>query len=85
MTEPRALDSNLHNRVTRYIHTGTEIPKYFPGCWNSHKYFEVDKLQALNEVIVKGEDMLEVVNIILKVNIVKYTSNLLLLCTYFIL
>lgn len=67
MAEPN-LDSNVRNRLTRYLHTGNEIPKYFPGCWKSHKYFEVDRLTALNDALANGMNNVEVVNIILKVN-----------------
>ncbi|XP_075987937.1 RNA-binding protein RO60-like isoform X2 [Anticarsia gemmatalis] len=66
MTEPAVLDPQLCNRITRFLHTGNEVPKYYPGCWSSHKYFEADKLTALNEALEGGVDNVEVVNIILK-------------------
>ncbi|CAG9783196.1 unnamed protein product [Diatraea saccharalis] len=60
------IDSGVRNRITRYLHTGNEVPKYFPGCWSSHKYFELDRLTALNEVLANGMKNVEVVHIILK-------------------
>ncbi|KAG6465384.1 hypothetical protein O3G_MSEX015118, partial [Manduca sexta] len=66
MTEATPLDPMLVNRVLRYLHTGNEAPKYFPGCWSSHKYFEADKLPALNEVLANSPNNVEIVNIILK-------------------
>lgn len=68
MVEPVALDPKLCNRLTRFLHTGNEVPKYYPGCWSSHKYFESDKLPVISEAFEAGVDNLEVVNIILKVN-----------------
>ncbi|CAK1599513.1 unnamed protein product [Parnassius mnemosyne] len=64
--ESAALDPKLRNRLTRFLHLGNEVPKYYPGCWTSHKYFEVDKLQAINEAFENGTDNVEVVNIILQ-------------------
>ncbi|XP_059054148.1 RNA-binding protein RO60-like [Achroia grisella] len=61
-----SLDPVLHNRLTRYIHTGNEVPTYFPGCWTSHKYFEADKLTVLNEALADGANNVEVVNVILQ-------------------
>lgn len=51
----------------RYLHTGVEVPKYYPGCWTSHKYFEEDKLKAVDEAFLKNKDDVEVVNLIVKV------------------
>ncbi|KAL0895976.1 hypothetical protein ABMA27_011970 [Loxostege sticticalis] len=65
MAQP-TLDTNVRNRLTRYLHTGNEVPKYFPGCWTSHKYFEADRLTALNDALANGMNNVEVVNVILK-------------------
>lgn len=61
------LDPRLRNRLARYIHTGLEIPKYYPGCWTSHSYFEADKLKALDEAFLHDKDNKEVVDIVVKV------------------
>ncbi|XP_049885453.1 RNA-binding protein RO60-like [Pectinophora gossypiella] len=66
MTEPPAVDRQLRNQLQRYLHTGNELPKYYPGCWTTHKYYEVDKLQALNLILANGVNNLEVINIIVK-------------------
>ncbi|KAJ0181001.1 hypothetical protein K1T71_003086 [Dendrolimus kikuchii] len=66
MPEESALDPMIRNRLLRYIHTGNETPKYFPGCWSSHKYFDTDKLTALNEVFINGVNNIAVVEVILK-------------------
>ncbi|CAG4926085.1 unnamed protein product [Colias eurytheme] len=66
MTASSTLDPKLRNRLTRYLHTGNEIPRYYPGCWTTHKYYELDKLPALNEVFETDPNNVEVVNIILK-------------------
>lgn len=66
MTEPK-LDSKLRNRISRFIHTGIEIPKYYPGCWSTHKYFEADKFPAAQEIIQANPNSgLEVVKIIVQ-------------------
>lgn len=65
MTEPANLDPSLRNRLLRYIHTGNEVPKYYPGCWSSHNYFDAEKLPALNEALETPHG-LEVVKIILQ-------------------
>lgn len=61
-----SLDPALRNRITRFLHTGNESPSYFPGCWMSHKYFEADKLIAINEALANGANNIEVVNVILQ-------------------
>ncbi|XP_050351461.1 RNA-binding protein RO60-like isoform X2 [Nymphalis io] len=66
MTASSTLDPKLRNLITRYLHTGNEVPKYYPGCWNSHKYFETDKLKAIDEVLGKEPKNVEVVKIILQ-------------------
>lgn len=69
MTEPAnvaVLDPKLCNRLTRFLHTGNEVPKYYPGCWSSHKYFEAEKLTAINEAFDAGVNNTQVVDIILK-------------------
>ncbi|KAJ2946589.1 hypothetical protein O0L34_g12644 [Tuta absoluta] len=69
MTEPPSpptLDRQLRNQLERFLHTGNEVPKYYPGCWASHKYFTVDKLQTVNIALANGTCNLEVVETILK-------------------
>lgn len=66
MPEEMDLEFILRNRLLRYIHTGNEAPKYFPGCWSSHKYFELDKLLALNEVFAVDPNCVAVIDIIQK-------------------
>lgn len=66
MTEPATLDPKLCNRLKRFLYTGNEVPKYYPGCWTSHKYFEADKLTVINEAFEGGVNNIEVINIILK-------------------
>ncbi|XP_041974520.1 60 kDa SS-A/Ro ribonucleoprotein-like [Aricia agestis] len=61
-----ALDPSLKNRLTRYLHTGCEVPKYYPGCWMSHKYFEADKLKAIEEALQRGVNHNEIIDIIVK-------------------
>lgn len=68
MTEPVPLDPKLHNQLTRFVHTGREIPKYYPGCWLSHKYFDEDKLPILNETLQNRANQVEVVEVLLKVS-----------------
>lgn len=58
---------DLYVRLKRYLHVGMEIPKYYPGCWASHKYFELDKLKAIDEIYEKDKNHLDVVNVIVKV------------------
>lgn len=67
MTETTGLDPTLRNRLLRYIYTGNELPKYYPGCWSTNKYFEENKLTVLNEAFSYDSNNVEVVNIILKV------------------
>lgn len=71
-TQPK-VDASVEIRLKRYLHTGNEVPKYFPGCWTSHKYFEADKLTALNDALANEVKNTEVVNIILKVTIVYWS------------
>lgn len=67
MTEP--LDSKLRDRINRFIHTGIEIPKYYPGCWSTHKYFEAEKFPVGNEIIEGNANQgVEVVKIIIQVS-----------------
>lgn len=73
MGEPATLDPKLYNRLTRFLHTGIEVPKYYPGCWTSHKYFDEDKLTVLNEIYATNPANVEVVNIILKVCMLIYS------------
>ncbi|CAH2100239.1 unnamed protein product [Euphydryas editha] len=64
MSEPSILDTKLRNRITRFLHTGNEIPKYYPGCWQ--KYFENDHFKAIDELLDKEPKNHEVVDIIVK-------------------
>ncbi|XP_047037847.1 RNA-binding protein RO60-like [Helicoverpa zea] len=66
MTEPARLEPELRNRLTRYLHTGNESPRYYPGCWTTQKYFEEDKLPVINDIMALHQGNTEVVNIILK-------------------
>ncbi|XP_073967505.1 RNA-binding protein RO60 [Choristoneura fumiferana] len=67
MTEPTAiLDPKHRIQLMRFLHTGNEVPKYFPGCWAAHKYFEVDSLQTLDFALANSVNNVEVVEIILK-------------------
>ncbi|XP_045760359.1 60 kDa SS-A/Ro ribonucleoprotein-like [Maniola jurtina] len=70
MTSTSTLDTKIRNltlrKLTRYLHTGKEIPKYYPGCWISHKYFEADKLTAIDVALANKPDDVEIVNIIVK-------------------
>lgn len=86
MTASPSLDPKLRNRITRYLHTGNEVPKYYPGCWTSH-YFEADKLKAIDEALENGQNNLEVVDIILKVILyfVKYFYLIIIVCYFFLL
>ncbi|KAL4709813.1 hypothetical protein ACJJTC_001267 [Scirpophaga incertulas] len=65
---PSKLDPNVRKALTRFIHTGNQSPKYYPGCWTSHKYYELtqDRLVSLNNMFPNGLGDVEVVNIILK-------------------
>ncbi|VVC92385.1 unnamed protein product [Leptidea sinapis] len=65
-TSSSTLDPKIRNHITRYIHTGNEKPIYYPGSWNTRRYFEPDNLQVIVEAIENGQDGLEVINIILK-------------------
>lgn len=75
MTASSTLDPKLRNRLARYLHTGNEIPIYYPGCWTTHKYFEADKLPALNEALEVDTSNVEVVSIILKVRSYELLTN----------
>lgn len=78
MTASPPLDPKLRNRITRYLHTGNETPKYYPGCWTSH-YFEADKLKAIDEALGNGQNNVEVVDIILKVY---FLNNIVIINVY---
>lgn len=45
------------------------MPKYYPGCWTSHQYFEADKLTAIGVALANKPNDVEIVNIIVKVRI----------------
>lgn len=61
------MSPKLSNRLKRFIHTGNELPKYYPGCWTSHKYFEPAKLPVIDEILDNDASNVEVINIILQV------------------
>lgn len=61
------LDPQFQTRLKRFLHLGLEEPKYFPGCWSSHKYFELDKLNVINEALEVNNNNVEIVKIILEV------------------
>ncbi|KAH9645812.1 hypothetical protein HF086_012539 [Spodoptera exigua] len=65
MGEP-TLEPELTNRLTRYLHTGNEFPRYYPGCWTTHKYFDEDKLPVLPQITEIHPGNTEAVDIILK-------------------
>lgn len=68
MTETTPLLDQRHRlQLMRFIHTGNELPKYFPGCWAAHKYFEVGSLQTIDFALADSVNNVEVVEIILKV------------------
>lgn len=68
MTEKKnSLDPALRCRILRYLYTGNEVPKYYPGCWEAHNYFKIDKLTALNEALTNDPNNTEVINLIVKV------------------
>ncbi|XP_023951144.2 RNA-binding protein RO60 [Bicyclus anynana] len=66
MTSPSTLNPTIRKRVTRYLHTGNELPKYYPGCWETHKYFLPEKLTAIDAGLINEPNNLEIVNIIVK-------------------
>ncbi|XP_063547097.1 uncharacterized protein LOC134754692 [Cydia strobilella] len=65
MTTP-TLDLKLRNQLTRFLHTGNEVPKCFPGCWPKQKYFQAENLKTIDEALANGVNNLEVVDVILK-------------------
>ncbi|XP_013167002.1 PREDICTED: 60 kDa SS-A/Ro ribonucleoprotein-like [Papilio xuthus] len=64
--ESTKLRSELRNQLTRFLHLGREEPKYYPGCWSSHDYYDVSKLKAIDYALANGSNNTEVVDIILK-------------------
>lgn len=69
MAEEVPIEPELSNRLTRYLHTGNELPRYYPGCWTTHKYFEEDKLPVIRQILEPHPGNVKVVAIILKVMI----------------
>lgn len=66
------LDPKIRNLITRFIHVGIEKSKYYPGCWTTHKYFEPERLVALDKAFEESnENCLEAINLLLKVRIIK--------------
>ncbi|KOB75744.1 putative ribonucleoprotein [Operophtera brumata] len=62
------LDPKIRNLITRFIHVGKEKPKYYPGCWTAHEYFEPERLVALDKAFEESnENCLEAINLLLKV------------------
>ena len=68
MAEPTPLEPELCNRLTRYLHTGNELPKYFPGCWTTHNYFTESKLPVMSQIMELHPGNVESIDIIVKVN-----------------
>ncbi|KAJ8734214.1 hypothetical protein PYW07_014765 [Mythimna separata] len=66
MTEPAKLEPELSNRLIRYLHTGNELPRYFPGCWTTHKYFEENKLPVIAQIMELHVGNVEAIEIIVK-------------------
>ncbi|CAH2243810.1 jg12722 [Pararge aegeria aegeria] len=66
MTSTSTLNPSLRNRLTRYLHTGNELPKYYPGCWESHKYFVAERLTVIDMVLMSQPNEVEIANIIVK-------------------
>lgn len=60
------LDPEVRNRFMRFLHVGIEQPKYYPGCWTSHKYFELGKLQALCDA--NESQTMEAIELVVKVS-----------------
>lgn len=85
MAATPTLDPQHLNRITRYIHTGMELPKYFPGCWTTHKYFEADKLKAIDEALQADKENVEIVNLIVKVGKKNLLTSKLYKCSTFYL
>lgn len=85
MAEPAKLEPQMCNRLTRYLHTGNEVPRYYPGCWTTHKYFEVDKLPVIAEIMELHAGNVEVIDIIVKV-IIAYSFVIVfkVLCVVYI-
>lgn len=67
--EPTKLTPVLRNRLTRFLHLGKEEPKYYPGCWSSHDYFDGRNLKVIELALQNGSNNTEVVDIILKVSL----------------
>lgn len=74
--EVEPLNRQLINNLLRFLYVGQETPKYFPGCWKSHKYYELDKLTALDKLFEANKDRKDVIDIILKVSIYLHNLNL---------
>ncbi|XP_013183415.1 RNA-binding protein RO60 [Amyelois transitella] len=63
----KPLDPALRNRFTRFLHTGTENPIYYPGCWTAHNYFDKTKLPVVEDIYADPEyDMSELTEIVVK-------------------
>lgn len=65
MGESSLLDKKLRNRITRFLHTGNELPIYYPGSWD--KYFNDNHVKAINELLEIQPKNTEVVDLIVKV------------------
>lgn len=42
----------IKDRLKRFLYTSTEEPKYITGDPEKHKYYETEKLTALNEILL---------------------------------
>lgn len=65
--EDPKLDPKIRNQIARFLHVGIERPKYYPGCWTTHKYFEPERLVALDTAFESNENGLEAIKLIVKV------------------
>lgn len=59
-------DVKSKNELTRFLYTGKEVAKYYPGCWTTHKYFEEGSLQVVDRVLADNNVNTEIIDIILK-------------------
>lgn len=80
-TEDPKLDPHISDVIARFIHVGIEKPKYYPGCWSAHKYFEPERFPALEKAFeASNESALEAIRLILKVRYSKNSLSMAYLC-----
>lgn len=64
------LDPKVVDIIQRFIHVGMEKPKYYPGCWTTHKYFELGKFPTLEKIFEGSTNTcIEAIKLIVKVRI----------------